>query len=201
MSLSAASSVEVRAGRRYLLQPWAGTWVRDVGLVVAAVALTAVSAQISIPVPGSPVPITGQTFAVMLVGGSLGVGRSFISMLLYLVIGAAGVPVFSDASSGAHVVLGATGGYLVGFVVAAPLMAWAASRGWERTPLKAFPVFLLGQLVIFGIGVPWLAVVAGVDLPTAIAIGFTPFIIGGIIKGALAGALLPAAWRVVGRER
>jgi biotin transport system substrate-specific component len=170
-------------------------------LVLAAVALTAGCAQISVPVPGSPVPITGQTFAVMLIGASLGVRRGLVSMLVYLVVGAAGAPIFSDGSSGGHVLLGATGGYIVGFLIAAPLMGWAAARGWDRTPLKAFPVFLVGQLAIFGVGVPWLAVSAHVSFPTAITLGFTPFILGGIVKGALVGALLPTAWKLVGRDR
>lgn len=207
MSLSATSSpADVPAGgntaiRQFILQPLAGTWVRDTTLVVAAVSLIAACAQISIPVPGSPVPITGQTFAVMLIGASLGVRRGLVSMLAYLVIGAAGAPIFSDGSSGGHVLLGATGGYIVGFLIAAPLMGWAAARGWDRTPLKAFPVFLVGQIAIFGVGVPWLAISAHVSFATAIALGFTPFILGGIVKGALAGALLPTAWKLVGRER
>lgn len=207
MSLSAASppagspAAGDTAIRRFILQPLAGTWARDSVLVVAAVALTALCAQISIPVPGSPVPITGQTFAVMLIGASLGVRRGLVSMLAYLVIGAAGAPIFSDGSSGGHVILGATGGYIVGFLLAAPLMGWAAARGWDRTPLKAFPVFLVGQIAIFGVGVPWLAISAHVSLSTAIALGFTPFILGGIVKGALAGALLPTAWKLVGRDR
>jgi len=187
--------------RRFLLQPLAGTWVRDTVLVVGAVLLTALCAQISIPVPGSPVPITGQTFAVMLIGASLGVRRGLVSMLAYLVVGAIGAPIFSGGSSGGHVILGATGGYIVGFLLAAPLMGWAAARGWDRTPLKAFPVFLVGQLAIFGVGVPWLAVAAHVSLSTAITLGFTPFILGGILKGALAGALLPTAWKLAGRDR
>lgn len=186
--------------RRYLLQPLAGTWVRDVGLVAGAVLLMALTAQIALPVPGSPVPITGQTFGVLLVGASLGVRRGTASMLLYLLIGAVGAPIFAAASSGAHVLIGANGGYLVGFLLAAPAMGWAAGRGWDRTPLRALPVFALAQLIIFGLGVSWLAVVAHLDVAGAIAAGFTPFIIGGIIKAALAGALLPAAWKLTGHR-
>ncbi|MGH8828751.1 MAG: biotin transporter BioY [Jiangellaceae bacterium] len=183
---------------RFLFQPWSGTRVRDAALVVGAAGFTALMAQIAFPVPGSPVPVTGQTLAVMLAGATLGVGRGVAAMLLYLIVGMVGVPVFSDGSGGVSVVFGATGGYLIGFVVAAAAMGWAASRGWDRSPLKAIPVFLIGQVIVFGIGVPWLAVVAHLDAGAAIAAGFTPFIVGGLVKGAIASALLPAAWKLVG---
>jgi biotin transport system substrate-specific component len=130
------------------------------------------------------------------VSTALGLRRGVASMALYLLLGLVGTPVYSDASHGVHVLLGATGGYLVGFVLAAAAMGWAAERGWDRTPLKALPVFLLGQLVIFGIGVPWLAVVAHLAPSAAVAAGFTPFLLGGLVKGALASALLPLAWRI-----
>jgi biotin transport system substrate-specific component len=192
----AAVSAPASTGPRFLVQPLTRTRVADALLVAGGAGLTALCAQISIPVPGSPVPITGQTFAVLLVSAALGLRRGVASMGLYLVLGLVGLPVYSDASHGVHVVFGATGGYLVGFVLAAAAMGWAAEHGWDRTPLKALPVFLIGQLVIFGIGVPWLAVVAHLDPSAAIAAGFTPFLLGGLVKGALAAALLPMAWRL-----
>jgi biotin transport system substrate-specific component len=192
----AAVSAPASPGARYLFQPLTGTRVVDALLVTGGAGLTALCAQIAIPVPGSPVPITGQTFAVLLVSTALGLRRGVASMGLYLLLGLVGLPVYSDASRGVHVILGATGGYLVGFVVAAAAMGWAAERGWDRTPLKALPVFLLGQLVIFGIGVPWLAVVAHLTPSDAVAAGFTPFLLGGVVNGALASALLPLAWRI-----
>lgn len=186
----------------YLLRPWSGTWVRDALLVSGAVALTAVLAQVSIPVPGSPVPVTGQTLAVMLVGTTMGLRRGTAAMGLYLLVGTAGLPVFSDGTSGAQVLLGATGGYLLGFVLAAAAMGWAAERGWDRTPGRTLLLGLGGQALIFGVGVPWLAFAAGMDAAGAVAAGFTPFLLGGVIKGLVAAAVLPAAWRLVrGRRR
>lgn len=184
---------------RFLFQPFANSRVRDIALVVGATGFLALMAQIAMPVPGSPVPVTGQTLAVLLVGASMGVARGVASMLLYLVVGMVGFPVFSDGSGGIQVVFGATGGYIVGFVLAAAAMGWAAARGWDRTPLKAFPLFLLGQGIIFAVAVPWLAVVADFSAAQAISAGLLPFIVGGVVKGLLASALLPAAWKLTGR--
>jgi len=178
---------------------WANTKVRSAVLVLGGALLTAACAQIQFPVKGSPVPVTGQTFAVLLAGAALGPRRGSASQLLCLLMGLVGMPVYSDASSGADVLFGATGGYIVGFVVAAYAVGWAAERGWDRTPLRALPVFLIGQVIIFAIGVPWLAVVADYSLAEALDKGFVPFIVGGIVKSALAGALLPAAWWLVRR--
>jgi biotin transport system substrate-specific component len=173
---------------------------RDVALVLGAALLTALCAQVSIPVPGSPVPITGQTFAVLLCGAALGANRGSIAMGLYLLLGILGLPVYADADSGLHVVWGATGGYLVGFVIAGYVIGRLAEARLDRTPLKALPLFTVGSLIVFGIGVPWLAVSADLTLPQAIDAGFTPFILGGIVKAVLAAALLPAAWRLVGER-
>jgi biotin transport system substrate-specific component len=178
---------------------WANTKVRSAALVVGGALLTAACAQIQFPVPGSPVPVTGQTFAVLLAGAALGPLRGAASQLLYLLMGLVGMPVYSDATSGVDVLFGATGGYIVGFIVAAYAIGWAAERGWDRTPLRALPLFAVGQVVIFAIGVPWLAVVANYSAGEALEKGFVPFIIGGLVKSALAGALLPAAWRLVRR--
>ncbi|WP_277051437.1 biotin transporter BioY [Ruania albidiflava] len=186
----------------YLLRPWSGTWVRDALLVSGAVVLTAVLAQVSIPVPGSPVPVTGQTLAVMLVGTTMGMRRGTAAMGLYLLVGLVGLPVYSDGTAGLQVLLGATGGYLVGFVLAAAVMGWAAERGWDRTPLRTLLLGLVGQGLIFGVGVPWLAFAAGLDFAGAMSAGVTPFLVGGVIKGLVAAALLPAAWRLVrGKQR
>lgn len=185
---------------RFLLQPLTGGRVRDVMLVVAATGFLALMAQVAMPVPGSPVPVTGQTLAVLVVGATLGTARGVSSMLLYLVVGMMGVPIFSDASGGIHVVFGATGGYLVGFVLAAAAMGWAAGRGWDRTPLRAFPLFILGQAIIFAVGLPWLAVIAGLSLTETITAGLLPFVVGGLVKSVLASALLPGAWRLAGRQ-
>ncbi|MFC7877852.1 biotin transporter BioY [Isoptericola sp. NPDC057391] len=169
----------------------------DVGLVIGGAALTALLAQVTVPLP--LVPITGQTMAVLLVGATLGATRGAASMSLYALLGMIGLPVFSDASGGMSVVLGTTGGYIVGFVAAAALVGRLAERRWERTFLKGLVTFLAGTAVTFAVGLPWLAVVAGLDLQATIAHGLAPFVLPGILKAAVVAGLLPAAWK--GAER
>ncbi len=173
---------------------------RDVVLVVGAALFTALCAQFEIPVPGSPVPVSGQTFAVILGSAALGASRGTLAMGLYVLLGMVGLPFYAGGESGVDVIWGATGGYLVGFIAAGWVVGTLAERGQDRTFLRAAPAFAAGQLLIFGFGVPWLAVSAGLSASEAIAAGFTPFIVGGIVKAALAGALLPSAWRLVGRR-
>jgi biotin transport system substrate-specific component len=172
---------------------------RDLVLVLAAVALTAASAQISIHVPGLTVPITGQTFAVLLSGAALGANRGGTAMLLYVALGMIGLPVFASGSHGTDVVFGATGGYLIGFLAAGWVVGRLAEARMDRTPVKALPLFVIGSVIIYAIGVPWLAVSAHMSLGTAISQGFTPFIGGDIIKALAAAALLPGAWALVSR--
>jgi biotin transport system substrate-specific component len=174
------------------------TLVRDAGLVLAAALLTAACAQIEFPVPGSPVPISGQTFAVLLTGAALGARRGAIGQLLYVALGLA-LPFYSGGESGSGVLFGATGGYLFGFIIAGWVTGRLAELRQDRTVLRAFPAFCAGQLVIFGMGVPWLAISVGLEPGAAIAAGFTPFILGGLLKSALAGVLLPGAWKLLGR--
>ncbi len=174
--------------------------LRDVALVVGGALLTAACAQISFPIPGSPVPITGQTFAVMLCGAGLGAVRGGSAMSLYWVLGLIGLPFYADGESGAQVAFGATGGYLIGFIVAGYVVGRLAERKLDRDPWKALPLFTVGQLIIFGIGVPWLAIDLGVGCREAISLGFTPFILGGIVKAVAAAGLLPAAWWLVGKR-
>jgi len=178
-----------------------GTLVRDVALVISAALLTALCAQIAIPLSFSPVPITGQTFAVLLTAAALGPLRGVAGQGLYVLLGLVGLPFYSEGESGVDVILGATGGYLIGFVVAAWVVGVCAQRGLDRSPARALAVFTLGSAVIFAFGVPWLAVVAGLGPAEAIALGLLPFIPGGIVKALLAAGLLPAAWRLVGDER
>lgn len=176
-----------------------GARVRDAVLVTGAALLTALLAQVAIPVAGSPVPITGQTLAVVLTAAALGPARGFAGQALYLLLGAVGLPFYSDAGSGFDVVFGATGGYIIGFLPAAYLIGLAARQGQDRRITRALPLFALGQLVIFAIGVPWLAVAADLSPSAAISAGFTPFIVGGLVKAAIAGVALPGAWWVVGK--
>jgi biotin transport system substrate-specific component len=172
---------------------------RDLVLVLAAVALTAASAQITIHVPGLTVPITGQTFAVLLSGAALGANRGATAMLLYIALGMIGLPVFASGTHGTDVVFGATGGYLIGFLAAGWVVGRLAEARMDRTPVKALPLFVIGSVIIYAIGVPWLAVSADMSLGTAISQGFTPFIGGDIIKALAAAALLPGAWALVSR--
>lgn len=173
--------------------------LRDAALVVGGALLTAACAQISIPVPGDPVPITGQTFAVLLCGAGLGAVRGSAAMSLYWLLGLVGLPFYADGEGGVHAAFGATGGYLIGFMLAAYVVGRLAERQLDRSPWKALPLFTVGQLIIFAIGVPWLAVNQDIGLERAIELGFTPFILGGIVKALAAASLLPAAWKLVRR--
>ena len=169
---------------------------RDAALVLAAVALTAACAQIAFYLPGSAVPVTGQTFAVLLSGAALGATRGASAMALYVALGMVGLPVYADGAHGTSVIFGATGGYLIGFLVTGWVVGKLAEAQLDRTPVKALPLFLIGSAIIYAIGVPWLAVSAHMPLGEAIEDGFVPFIAGDIVKAAAAGALLPAAWRL-----
>jgi biotin transport system substrate-specific component len=182
---------------RVLADLFSRTRARDAALVVAAALLTALCAQISIPIPGDPVPITGQTFAVLLTGAALGANRGALGQLLYLGLGLIGLPFYADGDSGWTVISGATGGYLIAFPIAAYVVGRFAELRMDRNPLKALIPFTLGSLIIFAIGVPWLAVAADISLARAIELGFVPFIPGGIVKALLAAGLLPTAWRLL----
>jgi biotin transport system substrate-specific component len=169
----------------------------DAALVVGGAALTALLAQVEIPL--WPVPITGQTLAVLLVGASLGAARGAISMVLYALVGALGAPVFSDWSGGAGVLLGATGGYIVGFVLAAAFTGWLAQRRWERGLLRGLLAFVVGSGVVFLVGLPWLKVALGLTWAQTLEGGLYPFVIGGVVKAVIAAIVLRAAWAVVDR--
>ena len=169
--------------------------VRDILLVVGGSLCVAGMAQLRIPLPFTPVPITGQTFAVLLVGAGLGSRRGAISLALYLLLGLLGLPFFAGGASGLAILLGPTGGYLVGFVVAATLVGLLAARGLDRRIPSALLAFLTGEVVIYLFGVAWLSVFLGI--PHAITAGLLPFLFGDAIKLAAAGLVLPAAWALV----
>lgn len=173
---------------------------RHLALILAGTLLISLAAQVSIPVPGSPVPITGQTFGVLLTAGALGFRRSIASTGLYLLIGAVGLPVFAQGKSGLEIVTGATGGYLVGFIVAAAVIGRLAELGWDRNLLGAIGAMLIGSVVIYAVGLPWLAYVAHFDAATTFEKGLYPYIPGDVLKLALAAAAFPAAWWLVGRR-
>ena len=177
------------------------TRVRDALLVVGGALFTALLAQVVVPLGFTPVPITGLTLALVLVAASLGPVRALSSLGLYAVLGAVGLPFYADASGGLHVVLGATGGYIVGCVPAAFLIGLAARRGADRHWWRAVPLFVAGQLVVFAVGVPWLALTTGMSASQAVAAGFTPFLLGGLVKAVIAGVALPGAWQLSARLR
>jgi biotin transport system substrate-specific component len=185
---------------RVLADVFARTRLHDGALVLGAALLTAVLAQVAIAVPGSPVPITGQTLAVVLTAAVLGPVRGLAGQLAYVLLGAVGLPFYSKGASGWAQVLGPTGGYLVGFLPAALLVGLAARRGYDRLVWKAVPLFLAGQLVILAIGVAWLCVAASLDLATALQKGLLPFLPGGVLKAVIAGLVTSLAWRRVRRR-
>jgi biotin transport system substrate-specific component len=166
--------------------------VTDITLVVLGAALVGGFAQLYVPL--WPVPVTGQTLAVLLVGATLGAVRGALAMVVYAVVGIVGVPWFSEAESGWQVIAGPTGGYIIGFVLSAFLVGRLSERQWDRKVLKALALFLGGSVAVFTIGLPWLSFVLGTDLATTLEYGLWPFIIGGLIKALLAAGLLPLAW-------
>jgi biotin transport system substrate-specific component len=179
----------------------ASRWLRAALLVGAGAALTAVSAQIVWFAPWNPlVPYTFQTAAVLLVGTALGSRLGLAAILLYVALGAAGLGVFADGSSGlaADGALRASVGYLGGFILAGALVGWLAERGWDRSPASTIGLMVLGNLVIYAVGVPVLIAVTGLDLATALQVGAMDFVPWDLIKVAAAAALLPLAWRAVG---
>ena len=175
-----------------------GARVRDAILIVSGALLVALFAQIAIEVPPSPVPITGQTLAVGLVGASLGARRGAASLALYVLLGLV-LPFYADGESGWHVVWGASGGYLVGFVVAAAFVGWMAEHGADRSPVLAFVTFVVGQLIIFVPGLIVLKISVGETWGWTIHNGFSIFIVGGLVKAALGAIALPGAWALVRR--
>lgn len=175
--------------------------MRDVALVAGGAVLTAVAAQLAFTVPWTPVPYTLQTGAVLLVGTSLGAMRGSLSMLLYVLLGLTGLPVYSQASGGLVHLLGATGGYLLAFIVAAALVGRLAEGGWDRTPLRATALMVVGTLLIYAIGVPALAVAYPMELGTALQLGALVFLPWDVAKVAAAALLLPLAWRLAGTPR
>jgi biotin transport system substrate-specific component len=177
------------------------TRVVTLALVVGFALLTALLAQITIPLWFTPVPITGQTFSVLLAGAVLGWRAGAASMSLYWVLGATGLPFYAEARGGWQVATGATGGYLVGFVVAAALIGYLAERRQDRGIATAVPAFIAGTVVIYLFGVAWLARQLGVGATEAMELGLVPFVIGDLVKAALAGVALPTAWRLVGRDQ
>jgi len=173
----------------------------DVGLIFAGAVLTSIAAQIAIPM--WPVPITGQTFAVLLVGAVLGASRGALSMIAYLSLGAMGLPVFTGAVAG--ITFGTTFGYLVGFIAAAAVVGWLSQLNWHKNVSGVLASFVIGNAVIYIFGLPWLAFALSNlgfanDFGALAAAGLLPFLVGDTIKMVLAAAALPLAWKYLGSK-
>jgi biotin transport system substrate-specific component len=167
--------------------------VRDIALVVGGAVLTGLAAQIAVPVPGTPVPVTGQTFAALLVGTALGARRGVAALALYALAGVAGMPWFANGSHG----FSASFGYILGMLLASAAVGALARRGADRSMPRMAGTMLLGEAIIYAIGVPYLAFSADLSASAAIAAGLTPFLIGDALKAALAMGLLPTAWKLL----
>jgi biotin transport system substrate-specific component len=179
--------------------------VADAVLIALGVALISLTAQVSIPLPNTPVPLTGQTFGVLLVGGAYGATRATATVGGYLVVGGLGYGVFADHASGWDILKfsSATGGYLVGMLVAAALVGWLADRGWDRKPTRSLPAMILGTVVIYAFGATWLAFALDPNLTPQQAwnLGIKDFLVGDALKVLLAAGLLPAGWKLVDAVR
>ena len=176
------------------------TALTSAGFVIAGVAFLSLLAQIAIPVPGSPVPVTGQTLGVLLLTTSYGATLGTTTFLMYLLVGALGTPVFANGGSGIDRIVGATGGYLVGMLLTSALLGYLGGRKWDQKFKTALPAMLIGNALTFGLGLLWLHQYTGKDWAWTISAGFTPFIIGEILKIAIAGTSLPLIWQFVQRK-
>ncbi len=183
----------------------AAAWGRDAFLAVAFSLLTALSAQVTIHLP--LIPLTMQTFAVLLAGALLGPRLGALAMLLYLAEGLAGLPVFAEGHSawtpgtlpGVPVIVGLSAGYLFSYPFAAALVGWLATCGWDRRPLTMLAAMLLGSVVVFALGAGWLVHFVGPS--HAFTAGVLPFLPGDVLKALLAAGLVPLGWRWLGAKR
>jgi biotin transport system substrate-specific component len=182
--------------KRVLADVIPGGLVRDAVLVLGGAAFVGLLAQFAIPLSFTPVPLTLGTFAALLTGAALGSVRGLLSVGLYMVAGMAGVPWFAGHASGYGF---PSFGYIIGFVAAGALVGWLAQRGADRTVAKTAATMVLGNVVIYAVGLPYLMASTGMDLSTGLAKGVVPFLVGDAIKIAVAAGLLPATWKLVQR--
>jgi biotin transport system substrate-specific component len=176
---------------------------REVTLITGFALFTAALAQVRIPLGFTPVPVTGQTLAVLLAGASLGAWRGAGSQLLYWLLGMVGLPFYSNGTGGWSVATGPTMGYLVGFIVAAAVVGRLAEYRHDRRVLTSIAAMTMGSMIIYAFGAAWLAINLGIPLATgeqnAIALGVTPFLVGDVIKMCLAGMATASTWRFFNR--
>jgi biotin transport system substrate-specific component len=185
---------------RMLPSEGARAWMRDILLAIAGTALITLSAKINIPF--YPVPMTMQTFAILVLAMAYGPRLGAATLALYIAEGAVGLPVFAgtpEKGIGLAYLMGPTGGYILGFLLAAMLVGWFAERGFDRSPARASLAMLAGNIVIYVPGLLWLGAVAGWDKPV-LAWGLYPFVLGDLFKIALGAALLPGVWALIGRK-
>jgi biotin transport system substrate-specific component len=171
--------------------------ITDAVLVLAGTGLVAAAAQVSFNLPHTPIPITGQTFAVVLVGASLGAIRGTASLFIYLWLGVAGAPIYAHHDSGWNVITSASGGYIVGFILAAAITGVLAEHGWDKKLSSSIGAMLTGNVVVYLVGLPWLAVVLNTNVQKTLEYGLYPFVPGDTIKLYLAAAALPVSWKIV----
>ena len=184
--------VPIRVGERL------STRVHHLALVVLGALIVAISAQIVIP--ALPVPFTGQTLGVLAVGTALGFRRGLAAMVLYIGLGTAGLPIFAEGDAGVARLLGATGGYLIGFAIAAAIVGRLAELGWDRRVPGAFVAMLVGTAVVYAVGVPWLKFSLDVPWSEALDLGMTRFLVWDAAKALVAGSMFPLVWWLVGRR-
>jgi len=176
------------------------TLLNQVGFVLGGTFFLAVMAQISIPIPGSPIPVTGQTLAVLLLGTAYGANLSFATFSFYLLMGIAGAPIFAAGNHGWDRLVGPTGGYLVGMMVASIVTGLMAGRKWDQKVLTVIPTMLTGDAIIFAAGLIWLHHSTSSTWEWTFSKGFTPFIFGEVLKIAIASTTLPTLWRFASKH-
>jgi biotin transport system substrate-specific component len=181
---------------------WPAAVTDPIAIVLGSLTI-ALLAQVVIRLPFTPVPVTGQTLGVLLVGGSLGARRGFGAVLLYLAEGAVGLPFFAAGAHGIDLLKlsAATGGYLWGFACAAVVVGALSERGWDRNIRSSIGAMLIGEIIIYAVGVPWLAHALGSSSEKALQLGLYPFVLGDVVKLLVAAAALPATWRLLGLRR
>jgi len=171
---------------------------REGALILGGSLFIALAAQLRIPLPFSPVPVTGQTFAVLLLAAIYGSKRGPAAVMTYLILGFSGLPVFAGGAFGAAVLLGPTAGYLAGFLGAAYIVGALSERGWDRRAWSTAASMIIGNLVIYIAGTAWLSKLIGWN--SALTVGVLPFLVGDAVKITLATFLLPVGWKLIGRS-